>query len=91
MKVQLARSAEREQHLLDAATAIFVQRGFYAARLEEIARAAGLSKRTLVRSFRSKDILIAALLRRFFDQGVLQLHLLESGNGFQYPQRVVPG
>lgn len=76
MKDQLVRSAEREQHLLDAATAVFVQRGFYAARLEEIARAAGLSKRTLARSFRSKDLLIAALLHRFCEQGVQQLHLL---------------
>lgn len=76
MKGQRARSAEREQHLLDAATAVFVQRGFYAARLEEIARAAGLSKRTLARSFGSKDLLIAALLHRFCEQGVQQLHLL---------------
>lgn len=77
MKVQLDRSAEREQHLLDAATAVFVQQGFYAARLEEIARAAGLSKRALARSFRSKDLLIAALLHRFYAQGVQELHLLE--------------
>ena len=65
MKVQLARSAEREQHLLDAATVVFVQRGFYTVRLEEIAREAGLSKRTLARSFWSKDLLIATLLHRF--------------------------
>lgn len=77
MKVQLAQSAERKQHLLDAATAVFVQRGFYAARLEEIARAAGLSKRTLAQSFRTKDLLIAALLHRFCEQGVQHLHLLE--------------
>lgn len=78
MKGQRARSAEREQHLLDAATAVFVQRSFYTARLEEIARAAGLSKRTLARSFGSKDLLIAALLHRFCEQGVQQLHLLAS-------------
>ena len=76
MKAPLARSAEREQHLLDAATAVFVQRGFYAPRLEEIARAAGVSKRTLAQSFRSKDLLIAALLHRFYEQGVQELHLL---------------
>ena len=56
MKAHLVRGAEREQHLLDAATALFVQRGFYAARLEEIAHAARLSKRTLVRSFRRKSL-----------------------------------
>jgi AcrR family transcriptional regulator len=77
MKAHLVLGTEREQHLLDAATAVFVQRGFYAARLEEIARAAGLSKRTLTRSFRSKDLLIAALLHRFYERGVQELHLLE--------------
>jgi AcrR family transcriptional regulator len=76
MKAPLARSAEREQHLLDAATAVFVQRGFYAPRLEEIAQMAGLSKRALTRSFQSKDLLIAALLHRFYEQGVQELHLL---------------
>ena len=77
MKVRRVQRTEREQHLLDAATAVFVQRGFYAARLEEIARAAGLSKRALSRSFPSKDVLIAALLHRFCEQGVQELQLLD--------------
>jgi AcrR family transcriptional regulator len=77
MKARRVQRTERQEYILDAATAVFVQRGFYAARLEEIARAAGLSKRALSRSFQSKDLLIAALLHRFYAQGVQELHLLE--------------
>ena len=81
MKVQRMQRTERQEHILDAATAVFVQRGFYAARMEEIARAAGLSKRALSRSFPSKNLLIATLLHRFYVQGVQQLQLLEGTNG----------
>lgn len=77
MKAQLARSEARQRQILDAATAVFVQRGFYQAHLEEIAQVAGLSKRTLARSFQSKDLLLAALLHRFYEQGVRDLHVLE--------------
>ena len=81
MPVHHARSEARQQQILDAATAVFVQRGFYQARLEEIAQVAGLSKRALTHSFRSKDLLIAALLHRFSMQGVQHLDMPKGTTG----------
>jgi AcrR family transcriptional regulator len=81
MPVHQARSEARQQQILDAATAVFVQRGFYQARLEEIAQVAGLSKRALTHSFRSKDLLIAALLHRFSMQGVQHLDMPKGTTG----------
>jgi AcrR family transcriptional regulator len=77
MTAQLARSEERKGQILDAATAVFVRRGFSQARLGEIAQVAGLSKHVLARSFRSKGLLIAAFLHRFYAQGIQSLGVLE--------------
>lgn len=81
MPVQHARSEARQQQILDAATAVFVQRGFYQARLVEIAQVAGLSKRALTHSFRSKELLIAALLHRFSMQGAQHLDMPKGTTG----------
>ncbi len=81
MPVHHARSEARQQQILDAATAVFVQRGFYQARLEEIAQVAGMSKRALTHSFRSKELLIAALLHRFSMQGVQHLDMPKGTTG----------
>ena len=55
-------SAKRRQ-ILDGARAVFLADGFDAASMNEIARAAGVSKGTLYVYFDSKDELFAALIR----------------------------
>jgi AcrR family transcriptional regulator len=57
------RKEARPQELLDAALALFVERGFSATRSEEVAARAGVSKGTLYRYFPSKEELFKAVVR----------------------------
>lgn len=57
------RKAERPQELLDAALAQFVDKGFTATRMDDVARAAGVSKGTLYLYYSSKDELFKAVVR----------------------------
>jgi AcrR family transcriptional regulator len=52
------------ERILAAARALFYRHGIQATGVEELARAAGVSKRTLYSLFTSKDQLIAAYLER---------------------------
>lgn len=54
----------RTRQILDAALAVFSERGFAAARMDDIAAAAGLSKGGLYAHFASKDEVFEALLSR---------------------------
>lgn len=60
---RLARSQRREL-VLRAAGAEFGRRGYAAARIEDIARAAGVTKPIVYRHFESKKVLYLALLRK---------------------------
>jgi len=62
--------AERRRVIEDAASALFAEHGYAATRLDDIARAAGVTKQLLYRHFRSKKELHMALLARHRD-GVL--------------------
>jgi AcrR family transcriptional regulator len=55
--------AERRETILDAALAEFSARGFAAARLDDIARGAGVAKGTLYLYFRDKESLFKELVR----------------------------
>lgn len=56
--------AERERQLVDVAEAVFAERGFREASMEEIALRAGVTKPILYDHFGSKDGLVAACIRR---------------------------
>lgn len=58
------RKETRPQELLDAALALFVEKGFAATRSEEVARAAGVSKGTLYLYYPSKEELFKAVVRQ---------------------------
>ncbi|NKI93716.1 TetR/AcrR family transcriptional regulator [Rhizobacter sp. SG703] len=64
------RKQTRPRELLDAALALFVERGFAAARAEDIAARAGVSKATLYLYFGSKEDLLMALLAERFASGI---------------------
>jgi AcrR family transcriptional regulator len=57
------RKERRPGELLDAALALFVERGFAATRLDDVAARAGVSKGTLYLYYASKDELFKAVVR----------------------------
>ena len=57
------RKQARPQELLDAALSLFVEKGFAATKVEEIALLAGVSKGTLFLYFNSKEDLFKAVIR----------------------------
>ncbi|MDO8279019.1 MAG: TetR/AcrR family transcriptional regulator, partial [Burkholderiaceae bacterium] len=57
------RKEARPGELLDAALALFVEKGFAATRVEEVAARAGVSKGTLFLYFASKEELFKAVVR----------------------------
>ena len=58
--------------ILDAAERVFTQYGVRRANVEDVARAAGISRSTLYRAYPTKEALVNAVLDRetteFFDQ-----------------------
>jgi AcrR family transcriptional regulator len=56
------RALARPREILDAARDVFSRKGFEAARMDEVAAAAGVTKPAVYRYFPGKDRLIAALL-----------------------------
>ena len=57
------RPAARPDEILDAAFAVFVEDGFARAKLDDVARRAGVSKGTLYRYFDSKEALFREMVR----------------------------
>ena len=60
---RMRRKEARPGELLDAALDLFVEKGFAATRVEEVATRAGVSKGTLFLYFPSKDELFKAVVR----------------------------
>ncbi|MFP4446157.1 MAG: TetR/AcrR family transcriptional regulator [Desulfosudaceae bacterium] len=58
--------AETPRKILDAATAVFAWEGFKGARMQQIARKAGVNQALLHYYFRSKENLYEEVLARFF-------------------------
>ena len=66
MRTRLPR-AEREQQMLDAAHALFAERGFAAVTMDEVAAAVGVTKPLLYTYFGNKDRLYLACMERAGD------------------------
>ncbi len=58
------RKEARPGELVDAALGLFVERGFAATRLEDVAASAGVSKGTVCSYFPTKEALFAAVVRQ---------------------------
>src|SRR5258706_4968023 len=64
---RLSRAEQRDltrTRLLDAAEKVFVDRGFHAASVDEVAEEAGYSKGAVYSNFENKDELFLAVLER---------------------------
>ena len=75
------RKEARPQELLDAALALFVEKGFAATRIEEVALAAGVSKGTLYLYFASKEELLKAVIAQHLSERIAQGAALAAGFG----------
>lgn len=64
-KLRARRPEARPDEILDAALTVFTEKGFAAARVDDVAKAAGLSKGAVYLYFDSKEALFEALVRRF--------------------------
>lgn len=58
------RADARPDEVLDAAMAVFAERGFAATKVEDIAKRAGVSKGTVYLYFASKEALIEGIIKR---------------------------
>jgi TetR/AcrR family transcriptional repressor of mexJK operon len=56
------RSARKHQAILDAATAVFLQKGYLGASMDEIAALAAVSKQTVYKQFTDKEALFNAIV-----------------------------
>lgn len=74
----MSREARRGQ-LLDAATAIILDRGVAGCGFEEVAAAAGVSKALIYKHFTDREDLLRAIVEREYD--------ILRGRGFDRPQR----
>lgn len=64
------RPEARPDEILDAALKVFTEKGFAAARVDDVAAAAGVSKGAIYLYFPSKETLFEALVRRFAERVV---------------------
>jgi AcrR family transcriptional regulator len=81
-----ARQIERREAILDAALAEFSASGFAAARLDDVARRAGVAKGTIYLYFRDKESLFQELVRSMLSPIV---GALEAGPMVDLPARKV--
>ena len=61
------RSEDRRELILDAATAVFGERGYFGATTDAVAKAAGVSQPYVVRMFGTKEALFLEVLERALD------------------------
>jgi AcrR family transcriptional regulator len=69
-------SAARKPQILQAATAVFLKKGFHASRMNDIARQAGLSVGNLYRYFPAKLDITLELMRFFLEPSTQMLENL---------------
>ncbi|MCK0438441.1 TetR/AcrR family transcriptional regulator [Gordonia alkaliphila] len=70
---------EQEAAILAAAAAEFTAVGLRAANMDQVAKAAGVSRSTLYRRFPSKDNLVIALANATFERGMAELEEAVAG------------
>lgn len=68
------RADARPDEVLDAARDLFTKSGFAAARMEDIAAKAGISKATIYLYFANKEALLEALVKRAIVPNIRQVH-----------------
>lgn len=73
------RPDERPREILDAALAVFAERGYHDARLEEIAEAAGVTKGAIYHYFDTKEELLLRAIEYHQSRGYAELEAAMPG------------
>ncbi len=60
---------DKRTHLIDNAIGLFIQHGIVSVTMDEVAGAAGMSKKTLYQHFANKAILVEAVVDLLIEQG----------------------
>lgn len=74
------RPADRPAEILAAALEVFAERGFHSARLEEVARRAGVSKGALYLYFETKADLFRAVVKDAVAPNIERVHAVASAD-----------
>ncbi|WP_428646186.1 TetR/AcrR family transcriptional regulator [Roseibium sp.] len=74
-------SAERIPQILQAAMEVFARDGLASARMEDIAKRAGISKATVYLYFKTKEDLVSALLDAFLEEALAELQASSEAGG----------
>jgi AcrR family transcriptional regulator len=80
------RKAHTRADLLAAARRVFIERGFHAATLDEIAETAGYTKGAIYSNFSGKDDLFLALLAEHYEERIRAHRALFGRLGFEDPE-----
>jgi AcrR family transcriptional regulator len=64
---------EEKEKILSFASQKFMREGFYKTTIDEIASEMHMSKKTIYRNFSSKEELVKAVVKNFFDENVLRI------------------
>jgi len=67
-----AAAADKRAAILEAATAVFAERGFFGAQVADIARSAGIAAGTVYLYFRSKDEILTSIFDRTMKDAIAE-------------------
>jgi AcrR family transcriptional regulator len=65
------KESARQAHVLEAALAVFARHGFSKTSIEDIAKAAGISRQGIYLHFKNKDEVFSASIQKALDDGLL--------------------
>jgi AcrR family transcriptional regulator len=82
------QSEDNRRRILEAARAVFVERGYHATTLDEIAEAAGFTKGALFSRFEGKADLFLALYQARIAERIDELGSLPRGRGHRTPEAI---
>lgn len=85
------RGGDKRERILDAAVRVFAKKGFYATRVSEVAKAAGVADGTIYLYFRSKDEILVSLFEDCVERLLAFLHteLPASSTASEKLQRII--
>ncbi len=76
-----AATGDKRERILKAAIRVFARKGFYATRVSEIAKAAGVADGTIYLYFKNKDDVLISLFEERIGRLIVELRTIAQGPG----------